>query len=180
VNDEDEQPLEGVTVTIVGANGDSPSQETKTDENGYYEFSDLEAGKYTLTYEKEGYGTQTQDVSLEEGELKDVETVILEQVERGKINGYAVNIKGDPIEFVRLKLRGIKTKVTRSASSDADGFFEFTDLDADKYVIVAKKKGFRKNQQKVTLEEGESEEIEIVMKKTSKRIKKLLLEEDIQ
>ena len=180
MNDEDEQPLEGVTVTIVGANGDSSSQETKTDENGYYEFSDLEAGKYTLTYEKDGYGTQTQDVSLEEGELKDVETVILEQVERGKINGYAVNIKGDPIEFVRLKLRGIKTKVTRSASSDADGFFEFTDLDADKYVIVAKKKGFRKNQQKVTLEEGESEEIEIVMRKSSKRIKELLLEGDVQ
>jgi hypothetical protein len=92
----------------------------------------------------------------------------------------ASSFMGDPIEFVRLKLKGIKTKVTKSASTDADGFFEFTDLDADTYVIIAKKKGFRKNQQKVTLEEGESEEIEIVMRKSSKRIKELLLEEDVR
>lgn len=169
VNNEDEQPLEGVTVTITGPE----NQVTETDENGYYEFSGLDAGKYTITYEKEGFLAQTMDISLEEGGLKDVETVILEQVEKGKVYGYAVNIKGSPIEFVRLKLKGIKTKVTKSASTDADGFFEFADMEADTYVIIAKKKGYRKNQQKVKLEEGESKEIEIVMKKTSKRIKGL-------
>ena len=116
MNDEDEQPLEGVTVTIVGANGDSPLQNSiETDENGYYEFRGFDAGEYIITYEKEGFLTQTQDISLEEGELKDLGVVILEQVERGRIYGYAVNIKGDPIEFVRLKLKGIKTKVSRSA-----------------------------------------------------------------
>jgi len=198
VNDEDEQSLEGVTVKLervllatsqgqnipvqaaslnqqegvnVGANGGSPSQNsTETDENGYYEFSGLSQGDYTLTYEKEGYGTQTQDISLEEGELKDLGVVILEQIEKGKIYGYAVNIKGDPIENVRLKLKGIKTKVSRQASTDADGFFEFTDLEADTYVIVAKKKKYRNTRQKVVLEEGESTEIEIEMRKTSKRV----------
>ena len=53
-------------------------------------------------------------------------------------------------------------------------------MDADTYIIFAKKKGYRKNQQKVKLGEGESTEIEIEMKKTSKRIKGLLLEEDVQ
>ncbi len=181
VNDEDEQSLESVTVTIVGANGRSPYQaSTETDENGYYEFSGLEAGGYTVTYQKDGYETQTQDISIEEGELKDLDMVTMEQTEKGKIYGYAVNIKGEPIEYVRLKLKGIKTKVTENASTDADGFFEFADLDADTYLMIAKKKGYRKNQQKATLEDGASEEIEIVMKKTSKRIKGLLLEEDIQ
>ena len=180
VNDEDDQALEGVTVTIAGTNGGTPSRQTVTDADGYYEISGLAAGEYALTYGKEGYGTQTQDISLEEGETKDLGVVILEQVERGKIYGYAVNIKGDPLEFVRLRLKGLKTKVARSASSDADEFFEFDDLDADTYVIIAKKKGYRKNQQKVTLGEGESEEIEIVMRKTSKRIKEELLEEEVQ
>ncbi|OHB38481.1 MAG: hypothetical protein A2Y09_04135 [Planctomycetes bacterium GWA2_39_15] len=93
-----------------------------------------------------------------------------EQVVSGKIYGNVVNIKGNPIEFVRLRLKGIKTKVIKTASSDADGFFEFTDLEADTYVIIAKKKKYRNAQQKVKLEEGESTEIEIVMKKTSKRV----------
>ena len=97
-----------------------------------------------------------------------------------RFTGYVVNIKGSPIEFVRLKLKGVKTKVIKTASSDADGFFEFADLEADTYVIIAKKKKYRNTQQKVKLEEGASEEIEIVMKKTSKRIKGLLLEEDVQ
>jgi len=220
VNDEDDQPLKWVTVTIervllaasqgenvlvqaasqnqqenppispfakgghvgsnVGANGGSPSQQTETDEDGYYEFGGLEAGEYAVTYEKDGYETQTQDISLEDGEAKDLGVVILEQIERGKMYGYAVNINGDPIEFVRVKLRGIKTKVTRNTSSDADGFFEFADLDADTYVIVAKKRGYRKTQQKVTLDEGESMEIEIVMKKTSKRVKELFLKQSVQ
>ena len=50
------------------------------------------------------------------------------------------------------------------------GSFEFTDLDVDTYVIFAKKKGYKKTQQKVVLEEGESTEIEIEMRKTSKRV----------
>ena len=47
-------------------------------------------------------------------------------------------------------------------------------------MIVAKKKKYRKTRQKVVLEEGESKEIEIVMKKTSKRVRVLLLEEDVR
>ena len=177
VNDQDELPLKGVTITITGENS---SDSTETDEYGFYEFGGLAKGEYTLTYEKEGFLDQTLDISLNEGEVKGVDTVTMERVETGKIYGYVVNIKGSPIEFVRLRLKGIKTKVIKTASSDADGFFEFTDLDADTYVIFAKKKGYRKNQQKVKLGEGESTEIEIEMKKTSKRIKGLLLEEEVQ
>ncbi len=177
VIDEDDNPLKGVTVTITGNNS---SDSTETDDDGYYEFSGLGAGEYAITYEKEGFLAQTQDMSLEEGEVKDLGTVTMEQVEKGKISGYVVNIKGDPIESVRLKLKGIKTKVIKTASSDADGFFEFTDLEADTYVIIAKKKKYRNARQKVVLEEGESTEIEIVMKKTSKRIRGLLMTEGVE
>ena len=96
----------------------------------------------------------------------------MEQGVKSKISGYVVNIKGDPIESVRLSLKGVKTKVSNKTSSDADGFFEFADLDANTYVIFAKKKGYKKTQQKVKLGDGESQEIEIEieMRKTSKRI----------
>ncbi|MBI2471289.1 MAG: carboxypeptidase regulatory-like domain-containing protein [Planctomycetes bacterium] len=167
VIDEDDNPLKGVTVTITGNNS---SDSAETDDDGYYEFTGLSKGDYTLTYEKEGYQTQTQDIGLKEGEVKDLPTVTMEQVEKAEIYGYVVNIKGDPLEFVRLRLKGVKTKVIKTASSDADGFFEFTDLDADTYVIFAKKKGYKKTQQKVTLGDGESQEIEIVMRRSSKRV----------
>jgi hypothetical protein len=167
VQDEEENPLRGVTVKIEGNNF---SDNTETDKDGFFTFENVLSGNSTLTFEKEGYETQAMDITLVEEEVKDLGIITLEVKPISKIYGYVVNIKGNPIEFVKLRLKGIKTKVIKTASSDADGFFEFTDLDADTYVIFAKKKGYKKTQQKVALEEGESTEIEIEMKKTSKRV----------
>lgn len=167
VDDEDENPLKGVTVTIQGADY---SDSAETDEDGYYEFKDLAGGEYTLTYEKDGYETQTKDVELEEGETLELETITLEEIVKGTIYGYVVDIQGEPIESVKLNLKGIKTGTKTKTSSDADGFFEFEDLSADTYIIFAKKKGYKKGKKTVTLEEGEEIEIEIEMKKTSRRI----------
>lgn len=94
----------------------------------------------------------------------------METVENGMIYGYVVNIKGNSVEYVRLKLKGIKTKATKQTSSDADGYFEFLDLEADTYIITAKKKGFKPVNQRIKLGEGEVTDIEIVMKKSSRRI----------
>ena len=44
-----------------------------------------------------------------------------------------MDVKGNSIEAVRLSLNGIKTKVIKTAASDADEFFEFADLEADTY-----------------------------------------------
>ncbi|HHT9146215.1 MAG: carboxypeptidase-like regulatory domain-containing protein [Candidatus Brocadiaceae bacterium] len=165
VEDVDGEPLKGVTVSIKGS---AFSDSTETDEDGYYEFGGLLKGNYTITYELEGYRTQTQDISLNEGEEKDLDITTLEQIETGEIFGNVVNIVGDPLESVSLSLKGIKTKVKQTTSSDEDGFFEFTDLEADTYIISAKNKGYRNTQQKVKLKEGESKEMEIVMKKKGK------------
>lgn len=170
VNNSDDDAFEGVTVTITGVDY---SQSTETDETGFYQFSDLAAGDYTLTYEKEGYLSQSLDISLDENEAQEVETIILEEVVKAKITGYVLNIKGDPIESVKLKLKGIKTGYKSTSSSDADGYFEFKDLEADTYVLVAKKKGYKGAKQTIRLEEAEETEIEIEMKKTSKRIIKV-------
>ena len=167
VNDDDENPLKGVTVTIQGTDY---SDSAETDEDGYYEFKDLAGGEYTLTYEKDDYETQTQTVELEEGKTLELETVTLEEIVKGKIYGYVVDIQGEPIESVKLNLKGIKTGTKTKTSSDADGFFEFEDLSADTYIIFAKKKGYKKGKKTVKLDDGEETEIEVEMKKTSKRI----------
>src|SRR3989304_3835748 len=145
VNDPDDEPLKGVTVTITGTDtGTEFSDSAETDVDGFYRFENLTAGDYTLTYEKDGYQSQTQEISLEENEPpKLLEDVIMEEVVKAKISGYVVDIEGDPIEKVRLKIKGIKTRYKDSESSDAEGFFEFPDLEENTYVITAKKKGFR-------------------------------------
>ena len=166
VNDEDENYLEGVAVTIAG-NGYSDS--VNTDEDGYYEFDDVPAGDYTVTYTKTGYETQTQEVTVEEGDEAQLASVTMVAVQKGSISGYVTDIRGNPIESVRLKLSGIRTKIKKSTSTDSDGFFEFTDLDAGTYRIVAKKKFYKAAQKTVVVEEGEDVEIEIEMKKTKSR-----------
>lgn len=168
VNDEEDDALKGVTVTLDGA---EYSESVETDEDGGFVFRNLSAGEYTLTCEKEGYETFSQDISLGDSEIHDVGTIVLEVVVKAKISGYVVdNINGDPIENVRIKAKGVKTGYTNTAASDVDGFFEFTELEADTYVLVAKKKGYKRKNKTVSLGEGESVEEEITLKKTSKRI----------
>ena len=144
--------MEGVTVTITG---NSFSDSIDTNEDGYYEFYGLAAGDYTLIYEKDGYQSQTRNISLGEGEILSLGTFTLELITKGTITGYVVNTKGNPIDSVKIKLRGIKTKISTTTASDADGYFEFADLDAETYVIIAKKKGYKRSSKTVILKEGE-------------------------
>ena len=167
VVDEDENALQGVTVTIEGGN---LSDSTETNADGYYEFTNLAAGNYTLTYEKEGYQTETADITLKENDVRDLGTLILEEITKAKIYGYVMDISDNPLESAKLKLRGIKTGYNSTMTSDADGFFEFTDLEADTYILIAKKNGYKRAKQTIKLGERESREIEIEMKKTSRRI----------
>lgn len=165
VNDPDDLPIKGVTVTITG---NRYSDSTNTDENGFYTFRGLAAGNYKLTYEKEGYITKTQNITLKEGETLDLGIITME-ISKSNIFGSVVNVKGNPIESVRLKLTGVRTSISQTISSDVDGFFKFLDLDADTYVIFAKKKAYKRSKQTVKLGEHEDKEIEIVMKKIRKK-----------
>ncbi len=90
--------------------------------------------------------------------------------EKGSISGYVIDRRGNPIESAKIRLKGTSTKVLKKSISDEDGVFEFADLDADIYTITALKKGYKTVKQSITLEEGEETDIEIVMKKSSRRI----------
>lgn len=166
VLDENEDALRGVVVTITRLDN-SQFNSAETDEDGYYEFSGLAAGRYKITFEKSGYRTHILEITLSGEEEFEVETVILEEEVKGSIYGYVVDIYGSPIESVRLRLKGLRTRLNKRVASDSDGFFEFADLRKDTYVINANKKSYRKTKAKVELEEGEAKEIEIEMRKSS-------------
>jgi hypothetical protein len=89
-----------------------------------------------------------------------------EPIEAGKIYGYVKDVKGAPITSARLTLKGKKIKIGNNTTSGEKGYFEFTDLKADTYTIIAKKKGYKKSRQKVKLGEKEKKKIVIKMKKS--------------
>ena len=87
---------------------------------------------------------------------------------KGKIYGNVVYFaKGEPIEFMRLRLKGTKArkKSFKITLSDANGFFEFKDLDADTYDISVIKTDFKSASHAVELEDGEEKKVEIKLRK---------------
>ena len=96
-------------------------------------------------------------------------TVILGSGQKGSISGYVMDRRGNPSESVKIRLKRSNSRVLKKTFSDEDGFFEFTDLDADTYIITALKSGYKMVKQTITLEEGEGVDIEIVMKKSSRK-----------
>lgn len=168
VTDASEVPLRNVLVSLTGTDNDHYS-ETTTDSDGFYAFEELDEGDYELVAEKDGYQPATVEIVLDADEVYEVETLKLDEEETGSIYGYVYDIKGDPVEDVNLKIKGLKTKYTGKTATDRDGFFEFADLDEDTYVITAKKKRYRTTKATVTLEDLEDKEIEIELKKTSSR-----------
>ena len=165
VSDEERNPLEGVTVTITGTDY---KNSTETESDGFYEFNGLKGGEYTLTYEKSGYKTHTESVSLGEGDTVNLGTIALEMTVKGSIVGYVVNIEGNPIKSAKVQLKGIKKKTTMIATSDEDGYFLFDDLESGVYMVIVRKRSYRKVSERITLDEGEEKEMEIVLRKASK------------
>ena len=165
VSDEERNPLEGVTVTITGTDY---KNSTETESDGFYEFNGLKGGEYTLTYEKSGYKTHTESVSLGEGDTVNLGTIALAITVKGSIEGYVVNIEDDPIKSVKVQLKKIKPRSTKTVFSEQDGSFEFEDLEAGVYRVIARKRSYRKFSERITLNEGEEKEMEIVLRKASK------------
>ncbi len=165
--DEDGDPviLEGVTVTIEGA---GYSNSATTDEDGLYQFSDLSAGDYKLTFELEGYEPLTVDVALGAGDEYEL-NVTLEPIIKAMITGNVVDKNGDPIASAKVKLKGVKTGYLENVTLDEDGYFEFTDLEADTYILTVKAKGYKQARKTLKVADGEQvEDLEIVLKKVKK------------
>lgn len=161
----DSMVLEGVTVTIEGA---GYSNSATTDEDGLYQFSDLAPGDYKLTFELDGYVSQTQAVTIAAGDDYEL-NVTLELIIKAMITGNVVDKNGDPIGGAKVKLKGVKTKYLQNVTLDEDGYFEFTDLEADTYILIVKAKGYKQYRKTLKVAEGEQvEDLEVVLKKVKK------------
>lgn len=90
---------------------------------------------------------------------------------KGKIYGTVIDAHGNPIDSVKLKLKGIRTKFLTTTLSSINGFFEFTDLNEGTYMIFAKKKGYKSSKQKIELKDGETKtDVKVELKKLKRGV----------
>ncbi|MBI5308036.1 MAG: carboxypeptidase regulatory-like domain-containing protein [Planctomycetes bacterium] len=161
VGGNDDEVMKGVKIKIEGT---AFSDYTVTDEDGFFEFSNLSAGDYAITQEKDDYQTQRIIINLEEGEVVDLGTITMGTT-RSYIYGYVRDsIRGNPIGTATIKLKGLKTKSKNTSFSDTDGFFKFADLGEDTYVLIARKRGFKRLNRTIRLSKGEERELELEMR----------------
>jgi protocatechuate 3,4-dioxygenase beta subunit len=151
VQDSGEAGIVGATVTL------STGATTTTDANGYYSFGDLPAGSYTVTvnvpagwvatFDADGIATAgSTQVTLGVGEVLD--TVDFGYQERtasvgdrvwADDNGDGIQDGGEAgISGVAVELRNAAgDTVLGSATTDANGFFQFQNLAAGVYTVLA-------------------------------------------
>src|SRR3972149_3104680 len=98
--------------------------------------------------------------------------------ELGKIFGYAYDIDGEPIEDVKITIKGVKTGNKLKEYTDKDGFFEFAELEPDTYTLTAKKKGYQKTKETITLDEEGEEYVELELR-ASKKSRLIIMPEEV-
>ncbi|MCF6147594.1 MAG: hypothetical protein E3K37_02940 [Candidatus Kuenenia sp.] len=182
VVDTDGKPVANATVFT-----DKGGYSTKTGSNGTYQLNDVAEGSYLLTALAEGYGSVSQAVTVTAGETTQADFTLLRAAtipspilsptinpipsttptpfiaSKSKIFGYVMDEHNTPIESVKVICKGKNTEVKVKEYTNEEGYFEFNNLDANTYKIVAKKKGYYKSKYNVNLEEGEEKEIEMVL-----------------
>ncbi len=92
----------------------------------------------------------------------------------GRINGHAVDPSGAAIARVRLTLTEDETKVSRSAVTGGDGFYEFADVLPGMYTLAAEAPGFQRlvvSNNRVEVAQVLRQDLNLALGATSERVK---------
>jgi hypothetical protein len=163
IQDAGEPGIQGVTVNLLDDNGNT-LETTTTDPTGFYEFTDLVPGDYIVEFatpagfsatpaDQGGDDTVDSDANLADGRTA---TITINQgddnptIDAGfyrsaaignfvweDIDGDGVQDAGEPgIENVTVTLQDDNGNTLATTTTDATGFYEFTNLTPGDYVVV--------------------------------------------
>ena len=130
--DDNEEPVEGVTVSLQGTDFS-----TVTDSRGQFEIKNVPEGTYTVLCSKLGYHDSTKQVSVTMLEATNLELDIVRRKEFN-VSGKVTNEYGKPLANAFVNLTGYNNY---SGITDAEGCFSFDGVyENDKsYSLVATK-----------------------------------------
>ncbi len=128
-------------------------------------------GVSSLTFELNDYEPQPSDETLAGNDAYE-QNITLYPITSARITGNAIGKDGEPIATARVKLslKGVKTKFRNyvTGDKDAEGYFEFSNLEAGTYVLRITANGYQQVEKMLRLSEGQQAELEIVLVKTRK------------
>ena len=127
-----------------------------TGADGYYAFSGIPLGLYTLTVEKAGYEIKTTTSSLTEPRNygQDIALIPLaDDPTLAQLSGVVYDLAQEtvvPIEGAKVKLNGSERL------TDANGIYSFTDKPPGDYTLIVSKSGYSTATLSVTLTAGDN------------------------
>jgi len=152
VTDENNDPLEGVRITISGSSVSNTVD--FTDSQGQYNFEGLAFEAYELLFEKEGYKSSTQTVTINESDTHNPIDRVLHA--KASIFGTAIDRENSlPISQVTVKLisEGVElfSKIT-----GLEGTFSFPDINEGTYQLLAVAADYEHTPIEVKVDQGKS------------------------
>jgi protocatechuate 3,4-dioxygenase beta subunit len=130
VSDVFNQPLAGALVS------DGQGHETLTDENGYYAFSDLEAGTYSLSAALPGYALFPSTISM------DLRGETISGLNFTGIRVFSISGRVTLPDDSGLAGVLIATNLGAEALTDEEGYFTLEDIPAGGYTLTASMDGY--------------------------------------
>jgi hypothetical protein len=128
--------LSGVTMTLSG----DASQTKQTDSDGYYSFSGLSNGTFTITPSKTGYSFNPASRSIDiAGSSVTGADFTASQLPTYSIAGTVALGSGNPLTGVTITLSGDASLTT---TTNASGNYSFTDLSNGTYTITPSKSSY--------------------------------------
>jgi len=144
-------------------------KQTVTDKTGYYNYDSRDYDHHDcfvleVKVSANGYISSTKYGDSEVCECDTTLNFKLQPISKNSIYGYILDKYNNPIESAKIRLKGITAKHSGESVSDADGYFEFTNIKKGKYFIYVSKKGYKKYKKKIELREGKTKEVEVILK----------------
>ena len=124
----DDTAMQGVTVELSG----DASKTTTTNENGYYTFSGLHLGSYTIIPSLVSYTPESYSVTIQYNQI--IEFIHNDFTAMGhSVSGRVTASNDSPMLGVKLSLSGY---VNATTISDSDGYYSFQSLYNGSYTIT--------------------------------------------
>lgn len=149
VRDAAGNPLVKATVSVTGT-----MLTVAPDAEGYFEIP-LAAGEYTLATKCPGFFDRTDDVTLSEGDVAEIDielTALNSYVAAGSVKDMA----GNPVPGLTVRALGYRNYRTVTAEDGSFRFPKILSADGKDYTLTAGGAGYKESALKVDLTEGES------------------------